>query len=81
MINKYYVSEQYLYDLEAELLHNLKGIKSPDNKPCHLEKISKLILFDDKHLPVTGKEIKVKTAGGKKKFSIRNHCPFCIGNS
>lgn len=78
MMNKYYIKEQYLLDLESGTLHDLKGNKDADNRGCGLDRITRSCLFDARHLPELGKELRVHTPGGKKKILIKAHCPHCL---
>ena len=78
MLNKYYISERYLYDPENQMLHDLKGSKDPENAQCRLNCIQKPLLFDSKKLPAQHKKCSIKTAGGKRSIIIQQYCPFCI---
>jgi hypothetical protein len=78
MVNKYYVKERWLYDPERGLLHDLKGTKDPENRPCGLETISRPILFDAKTAPAAGERLRIKTPGGRKDVLVAGHCQHCL---
>ena len=78
MLNKYYVSEQYLFDPASGVLHDLKGTKAPENRHCGFDTVKAPLLFDAKKIPPAGKACKIKTPGGKKKIVIGSYCPNCM---